>query len=226
MRALAIFCFLPVLLLAGVPNAFAKDIPAAAPELPALTLIGHASVKIKTSLGSVIYIDPYHPGNYGEAADLLLISHGHSDHSKAGLVTGKEDCLTLRVEDTINKDGSYNTFEHLGIKVEPFPAYNKNHKISQTNGFLITFDGITVYFASDTGRIPEMEKLAERKIHYALFPIDGQYNMSAAEAMECAAVIGAEHNIPMHFFSADPAQFTPENLLFIPYGETVTLQGD
>ena len=226
MKAPAIFCFLAVLSLALVPHAFAKDIPAIASEPPTLTLIGHASVKIKTSLGSVVYIDPYHPGNYGEAADLLLISHGHSDHSKAGLVTGKEGCLTLRVEDTINKDGSYNTFEHLDIRVEPFPAYNKNHKISQTNGFLITFDGITVYFASDTGRIPEMETLAERRIHYALFPIDGQYNMGAAEAMDCAAVIGAEHNIPMHFFSADPAQFTPENLLFIPYGETVTLQGD
>lgn len=101
----------------------------------------------------------------------------------------------------------------------------KNHSISQTNGFLITFDGIAVYFASDTGRIPEMELLVERRFQCALFPIDGQYSMGAAEAMECAAVIGAEHNIPMHFFSADPAQFTPENLLFIPYGETAALGG-
>jgi len=44
--------------------------------------------------------------------------------------------------------------------------------------------------------------------------------------MQCAALIGARHNIPMHFFSADPAAFRPENLLFIPYGESVALGGE
>ncbi len=226
MKNALFLCVLLILAFARVGHVSAGTSTAADPAPPTLTLIGHASVKMVTSSGTVVYIDPYHPGDYSEAADLILISHGHSDHSKASLVTGKEGCLTLRVEDTINKDGSYNTFERLGVRVEPFPAYNKNHRKTQTNGFLITFEGITVYFASDTGRIPEMEALAGRGIDYALFPIDGQYNMGAAEAMECAALIGARHNVPMHFFNADPAEFLPENLLFIPYGETVTLEGE
>lgn len=191
-----------------------------------LTLIGHASVKIKTSSGAVIYIDPYHPGDYSEGADLILVSHEHSDHNKVALVTQNEGCLLLRTRQTINPDGSYNMFEHMGVTVEPFPAANKNHKRDQINGYLLGFDGLVVYFASDTDKISEMESLAPRNVDYALLPIDGQYNMGAQEAMQCAALIGARHNIPMHFFSADPAAFRPENLLFIPYGESVALGGE
>lgn len=219
------FCILFYLAFTCAGYASAGTAPAAGPVQPALTLIGHASVKIVTSPGTVVYVDPFQAGDYSEGADLILVSHEHSDHNKVRLITPNEGCLTLRTKDTINRDGSYNTFEHLGVRVEPFPAYNKNHRISQINGFLLTFEGITVYFASDTSRIPEMETLSEREIDYALFPIDGQYNMGAAEAMECAALIGARHNIPMHFLNADPALFQPENLLFIPYGETAALEG-
>jgi len=48
--------------------------------------------------------------------------------------------------------------------------------------------------------------------------------MDAAEAMECAALGGAKHNTAIHWFSADPAAFTPDNLLFMEYGQTITLE--
>ncbi len=200
--------------------------PASQTELPSptLTLIGHASIKIKTSEGAVVYIDPYYQGDYSEKADLILVSHEHSDHNKVSLVKKNEDCVTLRVKDTINKDGSYNTFEYSGVKIEPVAAANKNHKITAINGYVLTFDGITLYFASDTSLLPQMADLAQRYIDYAFFPIDGKYNMGAAEAMECAQMVNAAHNTPIHWFDADPAAFVPENLLFMAYGETITLE--
>ncbi|MHC1786453.1 MAG: MBL fold metallo-hydrolase [Christensenellales bacterium] len=219
-------CILFLLTLTQVMRASAEASPTASPKPAELTLIGHASIKIKTSAGTLIYIDPNQAGDYKEAADIILISHEHQDHNKIGLCTPREDCLTLRVEQTINKDGSYNSFTHKDVQIEPFPACNSNHSRQTTNGFLLMFDGLTVYFASDTSKIPEMESLAARAIDYAFLPIDGKYNMDAGEATACAGLIQARHNTPIHWFSADPSLFQPENLLFIPYGETVKLLGE
>jgi L-ascorbate metabolism protein UlaG (beta-lactamase superfamily) len=218
-------CFLVFLTFALVSQALAAAAPTAGPNPPTLTLIGHSSIKIVTSAGTVLYIDPYAKGDYSQKADIILASHEHSDHNKVSLCKPNDGCLTLRLKQTISPDGTYNTFNHLGVLIEPFPAYNSNHYKKETNGYVITFDGIAVYFASDTSKIPEMDGLAARAIDYAFYPIDGEYNMNAGQAMECAAIVKARHNVPMHWFSADPSLFNPENLLFIPYGETVTLAG-
>lgn len=191
-----------------------------------LTLIGHASMKIKTPGGIVIYIDPYYQGDYSEEADIILVSHEHSDHNKIDMCKQKPGCKVLRVKDTINQDGSYNSFEISGVKIEPLPASNKNHSIKSTTGFLISFEGIVIYHAADTSKLDQMANLKSRAVDYAFFPIDGQYNMNAAEAMECAKLVGAKHNVPMHYFNADLKTFQPDNLLIIKYGETIELVGD
>jgi L-ascorbate metabolism protein UlaG (beta-lactamase superfamily) len=202
----------------------AESSPTATPlAAPTLTFIGHASMKIKTAEGVVIYIDPYYEGDYSEKADIILVTHEHSDHNKIKLCTQNEGCVVLRVKETINKDLTYNTFEYFGVKIEPVPAENKNHPIKSSTGFVLTFDGIVLYHAGDTSLIPQMADLAAKNIDYAFFPIDGRYNMDAAEAMECAAMVGAKHNTPIHFFSASPEDFKPENVLHIAYGETITL---
>lgn len=190
-----------------------------------LTLIGHASMKIKTAEGVVIYIDPYYEGDYSEPADIILSTHEHHDHNAIDLVTRKEDCTVLRVADTLNADLTHNNFEIKGVKIEPVAAGgNQNHHPDNTNGYLLTFDGLTVYHPGDTSMIPEMEALKDRKIDYAFFPIDGVYNMGPEEATKCANMIGAKHNTPMHFFDADPMKFTADNLLRMNYGETIELK--
>lgn len=52
-----------------------------------ITWLGHAAFKIETPSGKILYIDPWlkNPkapaeGGQGEKADLVLITHGHSDH--------------------------------------------------------------------------------------------------------------------------------------------------
>lgn len=190
-----------------------------------LTLIGHASMKIKTAEGIVIYIDPYYEPDYSEPADIILSTHEHSDHNCIELVTPKEDCTVLRVKDTLNADLSHNTFEIKGVKIVPVTAGgNPNHHPNNTNGYLLSFDGLKIYHPGDTSKIPEMEALASENIDYAFFPIDGEYNMGPEEASECARIIGAKHNTPMHFFSADPMKFDAPNLLRMNYGDTIELK--
>ena len=190
-----------------------------------LTLIGHASMKIITKEGVVIYIDPYYDGDYSEKADIILSTHEHFDHNVIEKVTQKPDCRVIRVADALNPDLSHNSFEIKGVKIEAVTAGgNKNHHPDNTVGYLISFDGLTVYHPGDTSKIPEMEALKEREIDFAFFPIDGVYNMGPEEATECANLIGAKHNIPMHFFDNDPMKFTPENLCRMQYGETIELE--
>jgi L-ascorbate metabolism protein UlaG (beta-lactamase superfamily) len=213
-----VFSFVLVTLMVVTMVGCTKDKPAAT-----LTLIGQSSIKIKTTNGTVIYVDPFYQGDYSEKADIILVSHEHSDHNKIELCTQNEGCKILRVKDTINKDNTYNTFNYNGVKIEPVPASNKNHPLSSTNGFVLTFDSIKVYHASDTSRLDQMANLKTRGIDYAFFPIDGQYNMDAAEAMECAKMVGAMHNTPFHIGKADVKTFTPEHLLSVAYGETIKL---
>ncbi len=191
---------------------------------PELTWIGHNSFKIKTADGVVIYIDPHAPGDYGDPADIILVSHQHPDHNEISLCTQNEGCKVLKEKENNNADGTYNKYESADIAIEPVAAYNGNHSIKSSCGFVITVDGVVLYIACDTSKIDEMADLKARNIDYAFFPIDGVYNMDAAEAMECAQIIGAKHNTPVHMFDADPAKFTPENPLILKDGETIELE--
>ncbi len=193
-------------------------------NMPRLTWIGHASLKIETVRGAIVYVDPYAPGDYSQPADLILVSHEHGDHNAVSLVTQKLGCTVLRAGDLIRPDGSYCACTVAGVTVEPTRACNKNHSPLQTCGFLLTFDGVCVYFASDTSQVEQMAALAARKVDYAFFPIDGQYNMGPQEAMACAAMVCARHNTAIHWFNADPAQFCPKNNLPLHPGDCIPLE--
>lgn len=209
------------ILLCSLPAAFAEET-----RKPTLIYIGHAHLMIVTAEGTVIYVDPYQISGYTyeHDADIILVTHEHGDHNQVKLVPQKENCVIIRAADSINKDGTYNTFTIGEVTVIPVPAQNKNHSIKETCGFFIRFDGVTVYHAADTDKLDTMAELSQYAVDYAFYPIDGKYNMGAAEAMECAALVGAKHNTPIHWFDADPAAFTPDNLLLMNYGDTVELE--
>ena len=52
-----------------------------APVRARLLYQGHASLRIVTAEGMVIYIDPYAGEGYDLPADLILVTHNHSDHN-------------------------------------------------------------------------------------------------------------------------------------------------
>jgi len=158
---------------------------------------GHGSYRITAADGRVIFIDPYVGDGYDKRADILLVSHQHGDHNKIFLVMQKPGCKVITNVEAL-EGGKHNTFDVGGIIIEAVEACNANHDPKQCVGFILTVNGIKIYIAADTSKTKAMESFAARKLDYALLPIDGCYNMDAKEAAECARLIGARVNIPVH----------------------------
>jgi L-ascorbate metabolism protein UlaG (beta-lactamase superfamily) len=158
---------------------------------------GHSSFRITTDEGKVIFIDPYAGVGYQTPADLVLITHEHYDHNAITLITRKPGTIVIRSKDALY-GGVYRQFDECGVHIQAVPAYNAHHKKEECVGYVLSFDGVTLYHAGDTDFIPEMADLTKLHIDYALLPIDGFYTMSPEDASKAAIEIAPKHMIPMH----------------------------
>lgn len=199
-------------------------------ELPTLTYIGHATVKIKTKDNKVIYIDPYYDDEkqYKEEADYILITHEHSDHNDIDKCKQKEKTVVIRSADSL-VDGEYKTFEYDNLKIEAVPSGgNDNHSTKNCVGYIVTVDGVSIYHAGDTSMNDGLKEIANKDIDYAMYPIDGIYNMDAEEATKVADMIGAKNNIPIHDYDEEGTKkadkFNPKGKLELKYGETISIK--
>lgn len=187
---------------------------------------GHGSYRIVSNEGVVIYVDPYAGEGYDMPADIVIVTHEHSDHNQVDLVTLKDDGVILRYGDLF-VDGEYPIKKIKKVMIEGTPAENKNHTREECVGFIMTVDGITLYGAGDTNYYPEMESFND--LDYALLPVDGIYNMSAQEASRCAHVIDSRYFIPIHtsptqLYDEDIAKsFKSPHALYIKPGERLKL---
>ncbi len=158
---------------------------------------GHASFRIITNSKLVIYVDPYAGEGYDIPADVLCVTHRHFDHYTEGLAPLKPDCTIITNEEACT-DGEYNTWEINDVVIEAVPAYNHHHPKGTGVGYLMQFDGRTVYFPGDTGITEEMKELSKRHIDLMFVPCDGTYTMTLDEARECSFLVNADFSVPIH----------------------------
>ena len=190
---------------------------------------GHGSLRITAADGKIIYLDPYAGDGYDKPADIILVTHQHDDHNQIKLITQKPGCRIITNADAL-AGGKHNTFTVGDITIEAVEANNKNHDPKECVGYIVTVDGIKIYFSGDTSKTKAMESFAGKKIDYAFFPCDGFYNMDLPEAAECAKIIGARFNIPIHLkpgelFDRQRAEaFNGPNRLIVAAGEEIELK--
>lgn len=186
--------------------------------------LGHASFQIKAG-DKTIYLDPYE-GEYKDKADLILVSHSHSDHCNVSKINSvrKSDTVIIAPADCVSKIGgevrSLKSGEKTlvgGITVEAVEAYNYKrfrspgipyHPKGLGVGYLLTIGDKIIYHAGDTDFIPEMKEL--KNIYLALLPTGGTYTMDNQEAAEAALAINPKFVIPMHRWDTDPNEFKRE----------------
>ncbi|MBQ9544825.1 MAG: MBL fold metallo-hydrolase [Clostridia bacterium] len=195
---------------------------------------GHGSLKFTTSEGKVIYVDPYAGKGYDDAADLILITHAHQDHTAVKKIARRAPgCQVITWKEAL-EGGAHKSFDLGFVRIEAVEAgYNRNHDVKNCVGFVLTFsDGVKVYVSGDTSKTPGMAKLSEKKIDYALYCCDGIYNMDIPEASECARTVGAKHDIPYHmapgklFDFKRAEKFLSPNRLIVSDGEEIELKAE
>ena len=189
---------------------------------------GHGSFRLTAADGVIAFIDPFIGTGYDKPADVILVSHQHSDHKQTNLITQKPGCVVITNAEAL-AGGKHNTFQVKGLQIEAVTAENLNHPSDQCVGFIIAVDGLKLYFSCDTRKTAQMDEFAARELDYAFLCCDGVYNMGLQEAAECASLIGAKHNVPVHIKPGElfdrtlAEQFEAPNRLIIEAGEEIEL---
>lgn len=181
-----------------------------------IKVFGQNSIRI-TSGNKKIYIDPYQMKESPEDADIILVTHEHSDHYSPGdlkKVAGS-DTLLVMPESMKGKESEakkiVSRVEYVrpsesktieGLQLETVPAYNTDKQFHPKSngwvGYILTVDGTRIYIAGDMDATDEAKAV---KCDIALVPVGGTYTMTAKEAAELINVMQPKIAIPVHYGS-------------------------
>ena len=181
---------------------------------------GHASFSFVDENGNrIYYVDPFDLRVKNlEEADIIFITHAHSDHFSPSDIAKilKNNTTVVATVDVLEKMDltraqKFTVKPNQSYVIKDFsfatiPAYN-NHpqklnfhpKNNNWVGYIFALNGKMIYHAGDTDFIEEMKRLKSLNLDIALLPIGGTYTMDVTEAAAAANTISAKITIPMHY---------------------------
>lgn len=160
-----------------------------------ITYLGHSSFKIKGKTATVV-TDPYDAkcGKFPKdiSADIVSVSHDHTDHNQIKLVEGSPFI--------VSGPGEY---EVKGVSIVGVASWHDDSGGSQRGPntiYVFEVDGLKVCHLGDLGHKLEEKQLEEiGSIDIAMIPVGGIYTLDVKTAAEVAKAIDPWVIIPMHY---------------------------
>ena len=207
-----------------------------------ITWLGHASFILTSPKGKRIVVDPWLEGNPScpdnmkkiDKADLILVSHGHFDHTgdvvSVARATGATVVGIFELCGWLEGKGVKNTSpmnmggtQKIGdIAVSMTQAFHSSSTVEdgkiiylgEPAGYVIRFeDGLTVYYSGDTALFGDM-KLIRELYHpeIALLPIGDHFTMGPEAAARACELLGVRQVVPIHWGTFPLLTGTPAKL--------------
>ncbi|ELY38484.1 MBL fold metallo-hydrolase [Natronorubrum tibetense] len=193
--------------------------------------IGHASKRLETEDGRIIYIDPWsevledEPGD----GDIIFVTHDDFDHYDPEAIEAVAgDAVTVAVFEAVDtSDLSYDVVDlpHEGettvegIDVQSVPAYNDPegehvdddgspfHAEGEVIGLLLNLEETTIFCPSDTDFLDHHESITADVF---VPPIGGHFTMDRHEAADFARSVEPDLVLPEHYDTFEPIETDAE----------------
>lgn len=184
--------------------------PALSQELT-LRWHGQSFFEIISPQGVRVAVDPHQIESYSRKqieADLILVSHLHSDHMQTTAISNKDKCKSifgLKVDPETRRQEWNLTQETLkDVSVEVMGAYHDNQqgfKRGKTGMFLIQIGKTRILHCGDLGHHLDPKTLKKVEgVDILLIPIGGVYTINGEEARTIMQAIKPKiATIPMHY---------------------------
>ena len=223
------------------------------------TYYGHSCFQVETA-GKKVLFDPFisyndlakHINIMSIRPDLILLSHGHSDHIADCIAiaenSGAKVICNWELHEWLNHRGIKNThpmntggkwtFGELTVKCTaaqhssglPDGSYGGNPM-----GFIVMSRDGNFYYSGDTALTTDMSLVPKwAKLNFAVLPIGDNFTMDATDAAECAVMIDCKKVIGVHYDTFGFIKIDHEKakktfadkgveLLLLKIGETITI---
>jgi L-ascorbate metabolism protein UlaG (beta-lactamase superfamily) len=179
--------------------------------------INHASFVMSWN-GLTIYNDPVggsSPYAGLPKADLILVSHHHSDHLSASTIDAVRKTNTVIIGPLGVYNGLTSTLRSnmivlaygastnvLGLGIEAVPGYNSNHPYGTNNSSVVTIGGRRIFISGDTGNVPEMRALTN--IDVAFVCMNLPFTMDVSNAVNAVRAFQPKVVYPYHYSPSTP----------------------